>query len=209
VRAAGDSHHSGELAAGEGRIERNHGTHQDRLVKKLRRQGVADLATANAFLESAYWAEHNQRFARPAVAPDDFHVALPKAVRLEAVFRLEEQRTVSNDWVVRYANRYFQLDRQSQRPPARSTVEVYEAADGQIEIRYRGRGMRYEERSAATVRQQRAAARPADLAAAPPAPPARRRGQSADHPWRHQVVADHYLHRRMAKDRRAWERGQP
>ena len=27
----------------KGRIERNHGTQQDRLVKKLRRQGIADL----------------------------------------------------------------------------------------------------------------------------------------------------------------------
>src|SRR5262249_18747443 len=42
----------------KGRVERNHGTQQDRLVKKLRRQGIADLATANAFLET-YWPDHN------------------------------------------------------------------------------------------------------------------------------------------------------
>ena len=36
----------------KGRIERNHGTHQDRLVKKLRRQRIADLETANRFLET-------------------------------------------------------------------------------------------------------------------------------------------------------------
>ena len=36
----------------KGRIERHHGTHQDRLVKKLRRQGIADVAAANAFLEA-------------------------------------------------------------------------------------------------------------------------------------------------------------
>jgi len=33
----------------KGRIERNHGTHQDRLVKKLRRKGIADLTAANVF----------------------------------------------------------------------------------------------------------------------------------------------------------------
>jgi hypothetical protein len=32
----------------KGRIERNHGTQQDRLVKKLRRQGIGDVDTANA-----------------------------------------------------------------------------------------------------------------------------------------------------------------
>jgi hypothetical protein len=58
---------------------------------------------------------------------------------------------VSNDWVVRYDNRYFQIERQSHRPPARSTVQVYEAADGQIEIRYRDRVMRWQEIAAASL----------------------------------------------------------
>jgi transposase len=38
----------------KGRIERHHGTHQDRLVKKLRRQAIADLAAANTFLATQY-----------------------------------------------------------------------------------------------------------------------------------------------------------
>ena len=36
----------------KGRIERHHGTHQDRLVKKLRRRAIADVERANAFLEA-------------------------------------------------------------------------------------------------------------------------------------------------------------
>src|SRR5262245_38355403 len=104
----------------KGRIERHHGTHQDRLVKKLRRKGIADLDTANAFLAAEYWSDHNQRFTRPPASPDDFHVAIPRGVRLDAVFRLEQTRTVSNDWVVRYDSRFFQIERYSQRPPARA-----------------------------------------------------------------------------------------
>lgn len=166
----------------KGRIERNHGTHQDRLVKKLRRKDIADIAAANAFLEREYWAEHNQRFARPPASPDDFHVAIARGVRLDAVFRLEEKRTVSNDWVVRYDNRYFQIERQSHRPPARSTVQVYEAADGQIEIRYRDRAMRWIEILPDGVRP---ASVPMTVGTAAPAP-ARIRGPraGADHPWR-------------------------
>ena len=49
---------------GKGRIERNHGTHQDRLVKKLRRRGVRDLVTANAFLAAEYWADHMRDLLR-------------------------------------------------------------------------------------------------------------------------------------------------
>jgi transposase len=55
--------HFGELVqldgSSKGRIERHHGTHQDRLVKKLRRQAIVDVATANAFLDAEYWREHN------------------------------------------------------------------------------------------------------------------------------------------------------
>ena len=52
----------------KGRVERNHGTHQDRLVKKLRRLGIADDAAANAFLEVTYLPEHNTRFAQALAA---------------------------------------------------------------------------------------------------------------------------------------------
>ena len=129
----------------KGRIERHHGTHQDRLVKKLRRKGIADVDAANAFLEREYWADHNRRFAQAPASTDDFHIAVSRGVQLDQVFRLEEKRTVSNDWVVRYDNRSLQIERQSGRPPARSTVWVYEAIGGQIEIRYRDRVMRWTE----------------------------------------------------------------
>jgi len=200
----------------KGRIERHHGTHQDRLVKKLRRRAIADMAAANAFLEAEYWADHNQRFARVPASPEDFHVAIPRGVRLDAVFRLEETRTVSNDWVVRYDNRYFQIERQSQRPPARATVHVYEAADGHVEIRYRDRVIRYEELPAEHVAAKRALVpatyRPAPAPTAAPsavAPPLRRGQQSPDHPWRTQAITDHDAYRQLAKDRRAWDRVQP
>jgi len=171
----------------KGRIERNHGTHQDRLVKKLRRHGIAELDAANAFLATTYWADHNRRFARPPGSPDDFHVAIPRGVRLDAVFRLEETRTVSNDWVVRYDNRYFQLERQSHQPPARSTVHVYEAAGGQIEIRYRDRVMRWQELTAEALRVRHTTAPKARPAAPPTVPgptlPRLRRPHLVGHPW--------------------------
>jgi hypothetical protein len=191
----------------KGRIERHHGTHQDRLVKKLRRRGIADLATANSFLDAEYWADHNQRFARAPASRDDFHVAVPRGLSLDQVFRLQETRTVSNDWVVRYANRLLQLERQSHQPPARSIVQVLEDAAGQIEIRYRDRRMRWTEIAAVLTR-------PAPTTAMrPPAPPpsvttGRRRGQSADHPWHH-GVEDYRSRPQLAAARRAWQAGQP
>ena len=101
----------------KGRVERNHGTHQDRLVKKLRRLAIADDAAANAFLSTTYWPQHNARFAQPPAAASDFHRRCPSARTLDRLFRLEETRTVGHDWVVRYHNRALQLARQSGYAP--------------------------------------------------------------------------------------------
>jgi transposase len=174
----------------KGRIERNHGTQQDRLVKKLRRKGIADIEAANTFLETEYWAEHNRRFARVPASSEDFHVARPRGVRLAAVFRLEEDRVVSNDWVVRYHNRQLQLERQSGHPPARSTVRVYEDMAGALEIRYRGQVMRWTEIAARAPTTTVAPLRPPDETVVK-RPPATRWRPERDHPWRKRI--DHEI----------------
>ena len=73
----------------KGRVERVHGTHQDRLVKKLRRKKIATHAQANAYLEAEYLGEHNRRFARAASRPEDYHRRAPRAAELDKIFRLE------------------------------------------------------------------------------------------------------------------------
>ena len=50
-----------------------------------------------------------------------------------------DTRRLSNNWLVCCDNRFLWIERQSRHPPARSTVLVYEAADGQMEIRDRER----------------------------------------------------------------------
>ena len=165
----------------KGRVERNHGTHQDRLVKKLRRLGIADAPAANAFLETTYLPEHNARFAQAPASAEDFHRLVPARTTLDRVFQLEETRVLSNDWVIRYATRYFQVTRQSGHAPARSTVLVREARDGAIELRYRGRLMRWTEIAAPV--------KPTARAESPRAVPPRTWRPSADHPWRRDTRA--------------------
>jgi transposase len=183
----------------KGRIERNHGTHQDRLVKKLRRKAIADVEAANAFVDAEYWEEHNRRFAQTPASADDFHLTVPRGVPLDKVFRLEEKRTVSNDWVVRYDNRRLQLARQSHRPPARSTVRVFEDVAGQLEIRYRDRVIRWTEFAIPVASKAAPPARPV-----PPTPAwPRQRRPGADHPWR-RVVDEFRIQQQLDADRKAY-----
>ena len=72
----------------KGRVERGHGTHQDRLIKKLRRKGIRDYTAANTFLASEYLAGHDARFAQPPAAPEDFHTPFWLAL-IDQVFCLE------------------------------------------------------------------------------------------------------------------------
>jgi hypothetical protein len=124
----------------KGRVERQHGTHQDRLVKKLRRKQISSHEQANVYLERDYLPEHNQLFARAAAKAEDYHRRAPKAKELDRIFRLESERTISNDGVVRYQNRWFQLEPPGrQGVPAQDRVWVYEGRYGSLAIEYRGR----------------------------------------------------------------------
>jgi hypothetical protein len=178
------------IAAGspqaKGRVERVHGTHQDRLVKKLRLRKIARPAEANAYLEAEYLPEHNRRFACSAARPEDYHRRAPCAAKLDRIFRLESERVISDDWVVRYDGRFFQLEPQSQNyAPARGKVVVCERPEGRVEIEYRGRAVPWRE-IPVPVRASVPEAKPAvDATKAPMRGIAKRKWvPPPDHPWR-------------------------
>lgn len=116
----------------KGRVERVHGTHQDRLVKKLRRAGVVSYEEANRFLDG-YVAEHNERFSFAPARSEDFHLAVDPVLDLRRVFSIKAKRTVGLDGVVSYNCRSLQLLR-PERHGASREVMVEETRDGQIRI---------------------------------------------------------------------------
>jgi hypothetical protein len=161
----------------KGRVERNHGTHQDRLIKKLRRKKIASYEAANEYLQKTYLPEHNRRFAQPAAKPEDYHGRKPTARELREIFRFETERTLSNDWVIRHEGRFLQL-RPGQRRygPTQSKAVVCEWEDGAIEVYYRGERVAFTELKE-PIRKS-----------AQPLPPNPRaivvRKAKKDHPWR-------------------------
>ena len=160
----------------KGRVERGNGTHQDRMIKKMGLRKIRAHEAANRFLQEHYVPEHNKRFARPAAEPQDYHRRAPTARELAQVFCLETERTVSNDWVVRYENRYFQLGKQSGYAPAQSKVTVCEWENGQLEIRYRKKAHLYSEIAKPEEKARKAATpKPSKLVARKP---------PQGHPWR-------------------------
>jgi transposase len=166
----------------KGRVERQHGTHQDRLVKKLRRKEIANSEAANVYLETEYLVEHNRRFARTAAKAEDYHRRAPRAAELDRIFRLESERTISNDGVVRYQNRWLQLASQSGPGGlAQERVLVCEGRYGNIAIEYRGRALRWQE-IAAPRKPQAIDRKPASKAKSSQVQ--RKWVPPANHPWR-------------------------
>ena len=162
----------------KGRVERNHGTHQDRMVKKLRRKKIASHDAVNKYLESEYCDDHNQRYAIEPKSEVDYHLPAPGAKRRREIFRLETERVLGNDWVVRHDNQFYQVERQSRtHAPAKSKVMVCQWEDGTKEIYYRGEKLKWheiEQRPAKPLVVEKKRRR----IIAPPA------ATMHDHPWR-------------------------
>jgi hypothetical protein len=128
----------------KGRIERSFGTAQDRWVKELRLAKVTDCDGANAVLQRLLPA-HNRRFAKKARQQGDAHRPLGSGHDLAAILSLQDERVVSNDYTVRFANRFYQL-----LPPVwpgerGGKVVIEQRLDGSMHIRFRERYLKYAE----------------------------------------------------------------
>ena len=118
----------------KGRVERNHGLDQDRLVKELRLKGISTAAEANAFLEKTYLPAINRKFSRPPAEKADAHVPLGD-VSLTDVFCFEYERTVGNDYVIRFEKRLFQILKTNKPlPRPKDKVHIRILLDGTLSI---------------------------------------------------------------------------
>lgn len=120
----------------KGRVERNHAVYQDRLVKELRLAGISGLEGANAFLSDGYLKTLNAKFAKVPIDPIDAHVELLPHQSLADILCFKEPRVVSNDYVVQFENRLFQIPRQKRRRLMRpgTAIEVHKWLDGSLQF---------------------------------------------------------------------------
>ena len=161
----------------KGRVERGNGTHQDRLIKKLRRRRVGDYLAANAYLDAEYLGATTRGL--PGSPPRRTTSTRRSRPGWTSIRCFGWKRwTLTNDWVVRYENRFFQVARQGRTyPPAQSTVRVCEYEDGHLEVWYRGA-------PSPTARSWRPARCPRQRRRCPRASSrAHAHRPAADHPW--------------------------
>lgn len=122
----------------KGRVERTHGTNQDRLIKKLRLKGIATYEEMNRYLREEYLPAHNARFAHAPARSADYHLPLNRRLKAADLWCREEERQLSNDGVVSYERRAIQVDVRHDMP-VRARVMVRTTEDGSVRILYRTR----------------------------------------------------------------------
>ena len=118
----------------KGRVERLWGVLQDRLTSELRLAKAANIDSANAVLRK-FITDYNRRFARlPREATTAWRAA-PE--NLDRICAFVHERIVSNDNVVQWEGRRFQIPQQARRFSfAGAKVHIYQELDGRISLYY-------------------------------------------------------------------------
>jgi hypothetical protein len=125
----------------KGRVERNSGTAQDRLVKGMRVAGVKTIEQANQYLEETYLVWRERELTVEPAHPDDAHRPLDKSHSLAASLSHVETRQVRNDYTIPLDTELYQIERKAVVSGLRKAdVRVENRLDGSIAVRF---GERY------------------------------------------------------------------
>ena len=125
----------------KGRVERNFGTAQDRLVKGMRVAGVKTLEEANQYLEEIYLVWWQREMTVEPASPDNAHRPLDKSHNLAASLSHVETRQVRNDYTIPLDGEWYQIERRAVVSGLRkASVRVERRLDGSIAVRF---GERY------------------------------------------------------------------
>jgi len=194
----------------KGRIERDFGTSQDRLIKEMRVEGITTIEEANGFLEDVYIPFWNERFAVEAADPSNLHRPLPEDMNLKQLFSRTDTRSVANDFTIRYKHVRYQIAQEEAdgiRPKDRIILE--HRLDGTLRFRHKDRylnltaveqcerfGPKHEARPKGITPPRMSRAKPGPKPKPVPPKP------KPDHPWkRNPIKVGRALHSSSAASR--------
>jgi transposase len=126
----------------KGRVERSHGTLQDRLIKLMRLEGISSIEEGNNYLEK-FRQDYNKRFGKSPRSQENAHRELAENQDLDKILCRKETRTISKALELRYKHKTYQLKEKIRgRRLEGGQVMVIEHKDG-IKIEYEGKEVQY------------------------------------------------------------------
>ena len=122
----------------KGRVERLFNTLQDRLVQELRLAKITSPEQATLFVNNAFKADFNARFAKAARDSQAAWRPLPKGLDVERICSFRYEATVGNDNAVRLAGMILDIPAGPRRRGyARARVELRQLLDGRWRVYYK------------------------------------------------------------------------
>jgi hypothetical protein len=169
----------------KGRVERSFDTHQDRLVKELRLADISTMEAGNAFLRDFYIDDHNTHFAIDPANDTDAHRPLLAEHHLEQILSQRTERSVHNDFTLRFQKRFFQLfEEQPVRVSPKDKILVEIRLDGTTHLRAKGCYLRFKPIEKRPYRPLLAAQPSRNKVYDDPRITGRGSKPAKDHPWR-------------------------
>lgn len=126
----------------KGRVERSHGTLQDRLIKMMRLKNISSIEEGNKYLEK-FRIDYNKRFARKSKNPQNAHRPLSEQENLNTILCIKEQRKISKNLNIQYKNKTYQITPKGNgRRLIGKTILLYEINDN-VALEYLGERYNY------------------------------------------------------------------
>lgn len=124
----------------KGRVERQFGTAQDRLVKGMRLAGVSTLEEANHYLNEEFLPWWNKSLTVVPASAADAHRALGPEHDMASALSHVEKRQVSPDYTIRYNGRMYRIGSKCIQPGMRGgAVRVEMRLDGSMAVSFKGK----------------------------------------------------------------------
>src|SRR3954447_3724373 len=123
----------------KGRVERQFGTAQDRLVKGMRLARATTMEEANRYLNEEFLPWWNQNLAVVPASAADAHRALGAEHDLTSALSHVENRQVSSDYTIRNGGRMYRIAPKCIQPGMRGgSVRIEMRLDGSMAVSFRG-----------------------------------------------------------------------
>ncbi len=154
----------------KGRIERQFGTFQDRVVKEMRLAGVTNIAEGNTFLDG-YLPEYNRMFAKEAAEEANYHRPIVNKRALETILSIKTERALRNDFTVAHNKILYQITSNIRA----KKVTVEERTDGSMHILHNDLRIKFKEIQVRPLKEEQPVKKPRLI---------RAHKQPATHPWK-------------------------
>lgn len=111
-------------------------------MKELRLAEINALEPANELLGTSFCQQLNQKFAVAPRSTADYRRSA-KGCDLAAIFRIQEERTATADWIVRFENEFYQLTPRRKSQVPRGKILVLRYLNGELHFRYGSEELSY------------------------------------------------------------------